>query len=625
MVRLSEKIGKIKAGSTTYDVRLAPYRDNPYRPAYDPVWPQSQDIPGAEGKVAGDPNIREWRMADWSGGEGFDPWEPENKGYELSTAVRPKADGTGLVIGFESITTQNDNGTPADLTECLRFGIAQGLLWTARDATAHWWQPATENWDETGWATGAGTDTATSIIDQGDGSNILIGYTNGTTSHSVRQVSSGANAALTGLTISATAGYQPVLLNYNGTLFHLNGDDLYSFTLSGSAATATLQSDLTGRSNDYLANGYQVVNRMTASDKGPVWYQRLDNGQTFIWEYNVANDTTKRLAKLPVDFAFPYDIYFAHGFVFVAFRRSNRHADAGDAHIYYFRAGQSGTAGPVRAPSGSASSPILIAGMIGDDLMFWYDDHLWAYNLTTGGIYSSGSLALTNGAETAAITFGADAFVCSTTAYSAYRFKGTTYEDTTAQVFQTGRFDFGYPGVEKVLLDVTVVHDPLPANTQVTAKYSVEGGSYAAISGADSTDNDTTYTWTVSSDTGNVVGKDFSIQLIPDTTDNTATVTIRSITARATSAAKQRSWILELDIGTTDLGTGGTAPRSSDVLADVRSIAEYSGLCLFTNPWDSEDWDAASTYQVLVEQVRLVEPENGEPFIQMRLRGAAYV
>jgi len=49
-------------------------------------------------------------------------------------------------------------------------------------------------------------------------------------------------------------------------------------------------------------------------------------------------------------------------------------------------AGQRGVAGPVRNPTTSAAKPIRLAGMIGDDLIFFYNGYIWAYNLSSGGI-----------------------------------------------------------------------------------------------------------------------------------------------------------------------------------------------------------------------------------------------
>ena len=224
-----------------------------------------------------------------------------------------------------------------------------------------------------------------------------------------------------------------------------------------------------------------------------------------------------------------------------------------------------------------------------------------------------------------AITFGQSIFTSNSTDFKAERAISTSYT-TTAGTIDLGRSDLGYAGVEKILLDVTVVCDPLPAGNTVDLSYSVEGGTVTAVSGQLATTGATTNTWTVSSDTGNVTGKDFELRLTVDSDAASETPTIRSVTARAAAAAKQRTWYLETDAGTSDAGSGGDSVRAADVLTDIDTIAQYAGVCLFTNPWGArEEWDSAETHQVIVEKVGLVAPDNGDPFVSWQIRERSYV
>ena len=625
----SDRVGTLTAGGTAYGLRLAGWRPSPYRPGYRLVFPEYQDVPGAEGKVSGDPHVRQWHINDWASGEGEDLWKPGF--YNQSTNVRPKPVGDGLVLGAYRNLTKHDNATPATFTEAKTFGFGLGKLWAAADATVHVWQPATADWDETGTATGSG-GIVTSIVDAGDGTNLLIG----TAANEIEKVApGGANSTLvTGL------AYDPVLRGYGGVVYCLVGDDLYTVhATTGLSATAV--ADPSGNSADYLTGTPAVTyGRLSTSDKGPIWLQRLDSGKTYIWEYNQANDTSGIIGELPVDFAFPYSIYFSNGFVFVGFRYASAHAVAGDAYIYYQRGSstaQSGVAGPVRGSGGSsASEPVLIAGTIGDDLLFYYDGAVWAYNLTDGGVYQEATSGTSNTqAIREAVTFGKDIFLSNVNnADNAERFQYNSYTtdtstnaySTSTATLNTGRFDFGYLGIDKTLLTVTVVTDPLAAGTSVTLKYSVNGGAFTSVTGTHETDNATSYTWTVSSSSASVSGEDFELQLALATTVTTATPVVRSVTARATGAVKQRSWILELDGGTFGAGSDGESPRSSDSLADFRTWAQTAGVVKFTNVWDVEAWDSGTDYEVIVEAAELVEAEaEEEPVIQVQLREAGYV
>ena len=89
-----ERLGSITAGGTEYDIRLASWRPLPYRVSSNLVFPQFQDIPGAEGKVAGDPFVRQWHMDDWSKGEGFTNWEPG--GYSRIVRMTSRSSTSGL-------------------------------------------------------------------------------------------------------------------------------------------------------------------------------------------------------------------------------------------------------------------------------------------------------------------------------------------------------------------------------------------------------------------------------------------------------------------------------------------------------------------------------------------------
>jgi len=596
-----DRPGTVTAGGTAYTIFLAD-RPDAYSESYRLVWPSAQDIPGAEGKVAGDPFVREWHVNEWSGGEGNDLWKrAEPTVYHRSTNVAPKQTGDGLVLGASQTVTDHDGA--ATFTEGRRFGLAQGLLWTVRDGTAHWWQPSTEDWDETGWTTGGGTNVATSLIDQGNGTHILIGYD--ATTDEVRRVASGANAAVTGLTIN----FPPVLRNWGGTLFHLDGDDLYSFTLSGATATATLQADVTGRSNDYLTNGYEVANRISSSDKGPIWFQRLDNGQTLIHEYNVAADTAAVIGKLPVDFATPYSIFFEHGFYFVGFRYSDSHTASGEAYIHYFRGAQRGVAGPIREVSGtSASRAVLLAGAIGDDLIFYYDAAVWAYNLTSGGIAMvSDSTTSSATTQTEAITFGKSVFVANhDNQFEVERHNRAAYTTRTATL-ESGRFDFEYPGVSKALLSVTVVTDPLPAAVSVALAVSADGASFSSVSGTHDTDGATSFTWTVSSSGSAVVGKDFELRLTLATTNVANTPTVRSVTARAVGVDRKRVFQVVPDVVTRTAGSAGQMGRASDKIADLKALLTYNGVVKLSHGWDREDHDVDATYDCVLTQGKVVD------------------
>ena len=242
----------------------------------------------------------------------------------------------------------------------------------------------------------------------------------------------------------AAQTYEPVLYAWGGTLFMLVGDDLYEINVS--AAGTTLRADLSGTSTVYRAD-ITSRGRITSSERGPVWLQRLDSGETYVWEYNVYADAQSRLGVLPVDYAWPYSIRYANGFILVAFRYANAHADAGNAYVYYQRGAQRGVLGPARKNTSGAtgaSEAIVLAGVIGEQIIFVFDRYLWGYTPSGGAMSQIGSLpTLSNYSPYAALTFGSQVFVSGLndgTAGAVARFDLDKY--ATNGTIQSGRWHY---------------------------------------------------------------------------------------------------------------------------------------------------------------------------------------
>ena len=591
MAGYRDREGLLTYGQSQVRLRLAD-TEQPYRPVRKMLWPQRTDITGADQTdQAADVYIRRWSMSNWERGEVQGKWQPG--AYGQSTNIRPDRVGDRLILGAYREVTTND--TPATFADGIRFGRAQGLLWACDDTPVTWWQVATANWDATGWATGATTQTAVSLCDAGDGSNILISLDD----KSVRKVASGANSELIA---AATPTYAQELRYSNGTVYALDGANLYSVNTTTGARTAL--STPGGRVAYYMASAGNMWRRLTVTDAGVAWLLPQDDGSTIIMEYNSSTDTDAQIGILPVEFAFPYSIDFAHGFIFVGYRYAAQHGETGEARIYYQRGGQRGSTPPIRlVGTTTASQPVIIAGVIGDDLIFYYAKAIWAYDLSAGAVYQLAQSAA--GAPTTvkdAETYGKDTFIANLNGNGQVeRFDSLAYS-TDAATWRSGRFAFDFPGIRKALLRVTVVVDPLPAATSLTMAVSADGGSFTTLTGTFNTDDETTYTWTASSSgpsTSQIVGYDFELRLGMSTTTSTATPQIREIFAEAVSAQKRRG--LELDVSVKS-GQVGRAAAGTQLLSQLAAAAEYSGgIVELTDPWGVADTETPKTVDVIVE------------------------
>lgn len=578
---MSDAPVKGSLGSTSFQLAHWLDPDERYQRRYVPVDPEGGVVSDQPGLHA-DSKVRLWVIRAWSGGEGEDLWTREDKTYRRSDGVTLVNLGEGLQLARLSGASQQAAG--GDFQDGRRFGLGLGGLWTVEDGAGYVWDRSNEEW-ASGVTTGAGTSNATSLTD-GDDTWIYSGHENG----GIHRWKSGSNEehyANSGSGDDFT--YAPIVRSWGGRLFALDGDYLYEID-KVTADTRTIRADPPGSSAVYLADTPWCYNRMSLSDKGPIWLQRLDNGQTLIHEYNVANDAHAVIGKLAVDFAFPYSIFFTQGFVFIGFRYANDHDQAGVAHVQFSRGAQRGVAGPFRSPTGvTASKPVLIGGQIGDDLIVYFDTYVWAYNLTDTGIRMIGEETLSGGPPEDFITFGQDIFAGPYASNEVERFVADAY--VASGTLDSGRHDFDYPGLVKLLADVGVVTDPLPASTQVNVSVAWDGESFTALAGDHDGNGDRRFTWAASTPGADKTGNELEIRVTLATSASANTPTVRQIWATATGASHRIEWVLAVDC-------------SKFSHQDIDNMNALIGQTLtFSDPFQNRGSDAPDSFVVTVEDV----------------------
>ena len=594
-------------------VFLSRHVDEPYTRRYVDVASERIDIPGDPGSILVDPEVRRWHVDDWSAGEGEDRWLNDGT-YNTSDGVRPKAQGRGLIQGPARGRSQDNTGI-ADFQDGRILGYGRGSVWTLIDGDAYKWLAATEKWSAA-VTTGAVGSDATSLgeVDSPGGADWIY---SGHEDLKIYRWKSASNETHYDTGTGDDFTYAPVVIPWGASLYALDGDDLYSIDRT-TADTRTKVADVGGRSDEYLADT-ACYNRASTSDVGPIWMQRLDNGQTFIHQYNVASDTHSIIGRLANDFVFPYDIHFANGFIFVAYRYAPESTMDGEAWIYFQRGAQKGQLGPIRA-TGAEGTPILLAGAIDNELIFHYSKALWSYSFSTGAIVYLAE-QFSTGQAFAAITFGRRVFVSDISA--------SHYVDTwdfeeyntgqSSQTLETGRYHMGFPGVDKVLLDLVVVTDPLPANTTVTLSYSADGGSWAAMGDVHDVDGAQQFVWEFSDSASAVTGTEFEFSIGLTTSTSTSTATVRSITARAMANERNVEWFLNLDL-TNAIGEGDD-PSQSELVRRLEAIRDADALVDFEDPWLSDLHDDPESFLVRVKEIRFPDASvEGQQTVFVRLR-----
>lgn len=579
------------------DVRLAA-KKNRYERRYVPVTPTSREIIGSDAKVAEESTVAEWHIDDWSAGEGDLRWRDRGR-YNESSGAGPVSDGSGVTCNalYEQL---KDTGGSVNMTDARILARAAGRFVTADDmgGTLFFWDDTNDEWD-VGWSIGgAGSDDVLSIAAVND-TDIYVSDSGG----SLREVKVGANA-------EHYSGWGPPIVSFHGQLYGLDDNDLYDIDTSATD-TRTLVTDVGGS----IDNTTGMIRRITTSDVGPVWLAPMNDGKTFIYEYNVADDTGYIVGELPSDVQ-AYDIWFHSGIYFAAFRYAAAESLSGDAWLYYQVGGQRGVAGPLRSTTGTtASKEVCIAGVVGDRLYMQYDAALWAYDLSSGGI----SMVARGVAQpTSALAYGSDIHIATGT--TSFRIDLGSFDTGASAELTTGRHDFGYLGLNKILTVVRVAcESALAASETVGLAYAVDGGSFTTASGT-MVATEATKAWTISTSSTTVRGVEFELKLLPKANTSASSPKIVTVTAEAIGSESRLEWVLLLDVGDTN------EQRGLDTLQGLRTLKTSHDVVSFTDPWQVAASEADETFDVTVEEVNLPDEKAGsEQVAAVRLRAVVTV
>lgn len=599
----------------TLKIKLAEWvpRNERYRRQYSPLNAESESVSSRETGLVVDTKFRPWVVRDWARGEGFEVWTREIPGYRIATGVRPHPTEEGLILAQDGTLMLNSaGGTFA--TAFSIFGIGADSLWVGDEDNVYKWQ-GTGNFSAAvssgapagsqfvwSWAQSSDAGFMFAVLTDPDIYKFQINDVSQTLHYN-------GSAAVAFNTIPHIVSFQNRVFileqGLPGILSEL--DQMVAQTRTTVAETGMLAVNLNDRA-------------LVASDKGPIWWARDGQGDTYIWEYNVAEDTQAILGRIPASFVAPFSIYFAKGFVFVAYRAAPVWNLAGEVYIYFKRGGQEGVIGPLR-DANDTIKPFL-AGVLGSELIIGHDQTLWAYDLDTGGIVEFGQTA---GVIKDAVVFGNNVMVW--TGNNVERFTpGTKY--LASGTIHLGWHDFDYPGLRKQFLDVTVITDPLPAGTSVTAAVSVDGSAtYTALTGTHDVDGATKFTFTVANPTSaSINGNRFEVRLTLATSNTANTPTIKEVSARATGADHVLEVILQVDVGDIDEQT------SSTLVDGLNAMAVASAPQTFTDVWQQrlEGGEVPDSYVVTVEEVvtpAIEDPADDEdhPVALVRLRSMSLV
>ena len=577
------------------EVRLAtnvPPEDR-YRRNYVPVTPKSQEIAGADAAIAPESTIATWAIDGWSAGEGDLRWRDVDR-YNESSGMAPASNGSGLVVGPKEERTQYSG---SDFSKFREFDVGRGIypnLYAAStvDDNVYKWDFSNEYWSVF-YAIGGSSGNVSSIAAASAGT---VFVTDGTDLYKV--------------TAASNANHYPssafdALGFFGATLYGLANDSkLYSIDqTTTSTRTEEYDPDYGGNSpwNEPLA----------MSDVGPIFI--TPTGQ--LHEFNQADSTGRIVGVLPIG-ATPSRPFWARDSYYVPFALRDNWTVLG-AYLWYKSPVGEGVIGPLR--SDPTDGYIYIQGMWGDRIVFTMDGSLWAYDTTDGAVVHLKNLTYgSNIGGRPGIIRSASAFIRGN-GFVADRI--ILHENhTDSATLRTGRYDFGYLGLNKILTKVTITAEqPLGAGDVVNLEYSTDGDTFYPIAGSMVT-GETSKTWHASTSAETISGVDFEFRIGMTAGTSSSDIKIVSVVAEAIGAESRIEWILAVDVSTNNVQNGQV------VLEGLKALKESPTVNEFVDPWQQLDWEPPEQFDVTVEDVSTpFEQPGGKRFAVVKLRATETV
>lgn len=574
MVERNHKTATI--GTVKVQVPLWLEPEEQYQRRFVPLTPASRTVTGADDKIAPETDIAQWAIDDWSAGEGDRRWRNRGR-YNYSTGSAPASDGSGLVLGMQ--------WTEATTQQSRFFARGDGSLATCRDmddSLYTWTGTALSSYAAIGGASG---DDVVSFAygEAGDGWYLLDD------DEEIRKVTSGGNSSH----YAAGSGFDEIIA-FEGLIYGTVGLDLYKLDQS-SADTKTI---IGAAASGAYAGGTRV-RRMGKSDVGPIFLSPDNDGTTKIREYNVAQDVVYTKGEIPKD-SYAYDIFFHSGIYLVAFRYGENHDAAGDAYLYYQVGNSRGVAGPIRATSSPAQDRICIAGVIGDRIFLVFQQEVWAYDLSTGGIsmvadFSSSTL----GDGLQAVTYGKDILIAGA---SGYVWVDTeTFEPSTQQDCYMGVYDYGYLGLPKLVHEATVTLDAAKSAAWTVRIGIIVDAETIYWFDDDFPTGDASYTWPISDSAQQFIGTEIEWAVKLASTSSGSSPKVVGFYSEVSGARARIEWVIPIDVAASnEVGTYGDA---EDVIEGLNDLRTTKTVVSYSDPFQQRDHQANETFDVRVVDV----------------------
>jgi len=596
-----------------------------YKRSHQPLRPpNAQLVQGVSGKFQLRPDLLQWSWTDWSSGENQIKINPSDGGRAyLLQNVNPFRRRGQLTLGYKAVKAQDSSGA-SDFAVPGTLVKAYGSLFHVSSSgdDVYEWDGSKFGAAETITSATVGSDPNSAVGDQ----EYLFVHETGTTKIH-RRTSAGTwtnhndQCGLTGEVIMAELGaYVYVYEPLSGKVYEIS---------KLTANTATPEVEIHNVPINAAVNADQWL---FAAGDNRLYLSVAINGETYIHEIvpTTAAGTGygSELSKIPGITA--EALFYSGGTVFfIGYDKVPDDTVGADRQIFYVDPqGTYGTLGSVRGftktngpstiypvPAGGrlALSAFALPGTWEDESPTDVRMSLFEVDQISGGIAMTGSDGGHLGANeqaTSLVYFNGRYFASLAT--KCIYWDHDTVDDAEVGWAVSPANDFGLAG-EKILEKIEVVCDPLPASSDITIGYSLDGGAWTDTSVVSAT-NAIGGALQISTDSTTKTFRSLKVRIKITPAGGVAPV-VKAVDSYVRVNRRLRVWDLILDLADDTRGGHGGAKLVSKLAA----IGENTVVAFVDRYLSHDATDGGTSLDVIVDSLNFVLDRPGEGQAHIRL------
>ncbi len=596
------------------------------------------------------PDISEWSLTDWSGGEGSMVFDPENPNtYKVGYNINPFEEYGTLRLSYhcQAMTTSIGGlAGPAGLVLARDTLYLVDFLDSTDDARVYSLDSDRLNWTFVQSDTGGTTDFSGIRGGWGDATHLFFG---GRLDDIVRWDG-------TTFAVYPTTSMTYLLGSVGGYIYGLtqvtSGANVHEVLAAGTPTVAsTLIKNLAEMK---FTPGRNIPTRFAAIAGSNALYLILNPNptDTVLWKITPTTAAgagfAEELLRIPgfrglipmynfgilyvagLENEIPVVFYYdeANGTFGVLYRNAARptnHVDSPSVNVQELGGGIAGEF--------SKNHFIMIGGPSANDGTTW---QLMTLDAVTGAV-AGGTVFTPNGLLdtelTGAILGRHDVAVFKNTVFAtisnqaedaseSYSFRKEFYTENTG-IMESPVYDFGLQD-DKVLLGFTLITEPLAAGTSVVVKYQIDQDGSWQTAGTLSTTGANEATYLVSTDSDTKTFNNLQVRLELSNaaagTPKNVTPVVKAIRARATVVKGVRTWKLILN-ATDELGAmQNRAWDGETLISNITASADGETVIDFKDGYSRKRAGEYTAYDVVIDDYTVINDRPGEGVVHVSLR-----